>query len=290
MTHDVAIIGLGAMGSALARVQISAGYETVVWNRTRSKALSLEKDGAEIAETGSDAVGAAEVVLVCVDTEANAVTALEGCWGDTQLDGRVVVQLGTTTPDEARRFAAKVTAAGGRALDGAIMCYPSDLGPENTATVMVGGDPVGFKTAEPMLRQISGNLIDLGNKIAAAAALDLGLLTSGLSLYAGIAHAALLCEAEGADVELMSKLFIHGPIAPKRLEIIAKDAFELNSLHDGGSLQVWADVAENVRKHAQSAGINSELPNFLSGLYRRAVEAGHGPEDVAALIKMLRGG
>ena len=39
---------------------------------------------------------------------------------------------------------------------------------------------------------------------------------------------------------------------------------------------------------AQDAGINAELPNFLAGIYDRALEAGYGEEDIASLIKVLR--
>ncbi|NNK77724.1 MAG: NAD(P)-dependent oxidoreductase [Litoreibacter sp.] len=289
MGNAVSVIGLGAMGAALARAQLSAGHRTFVWNRSKPKVETLVAEGAVAAQTGAAAAKAADVVLVCVDTNTTAEAALEDVWRDGALAGRVVVQLGTTTPAEARSFAAKVRAAGGKALDGAIMCYPDRVGPENSAPVMVGGDVEGFEVARPFLKQISGNLIDLGDNIAAAAALDLGLLATSISLYAGVAHAARLCEAEGADITLLAKLCQHGPRAPERFEIIAKDAFALNSLYDGGSLAVWADVAEHVKDQAQSAGINSGLPEFLSDFYRRAVDAGHGTEDVAALVKILRG-
>ncbi len=289
MNSKVAIIGLGAMGAALARAQLAAGFPTTVWNRTKIRAEALAAEGAMIADTAAEAARAADVTLICVDTNSSAEAALQDIWDKGDLNGRTLVQLGTTTPAEARSIAAKITTAGGKALTGAIMCYPDSVGPENTATLMVGGDREGFDAAEPHLRQISGNLIDLGDNVAAAAALSLGLLTTSMALYAGVAHAAHLCEAEGASLDLLARLCLHGPVAPKRFEIIEKGAFALNSLHDGGSLEVWADVADNIRDQAHAAGINSELPDFFSGLYRRGVEAGHGAEDVAALVKLLRG-
>lgn len=288
MAHDVAIIGLGAMGTALARAQIAAGHSAIVWNRSGDKADALAANGASRADTAADAVLSAGVALVCVDTNASAIAVLQDILVPGALLGRTVVQLTTTTPQEARAFAGAVREAGGYALDGAIMCYPDSVGPDNDAPVMVGGDPEAFCRAEPFLGQITGNLMDLGDNIAAAAALDLGLLTTSIALYAGVAHAARLCEAEGADVDLLARLCMHGPTASERFEIIARNAFALNSLYDGGSLDVWADVADRILDQAQAAGINAELPEFLSELYRRASGAGHGPDDVAALIKILR--
>lgn len=204
------------------------------------------------------------------------------------LAGRTIVQLGTTTPAEARDFASKVRTAGGAALDGAIMCYPESVGPSNEAPLLVGGDVDGLDAARPFLTQISANLIELGDNVAAAAALDLGLLTTSIALYAGTAHAARLCEAEGVNLDLLARLCMHGPRASERIEIVASDAFALNSLYGGGSLAVWADVAKNVHQHAIDAKINEDLPKFLATLYGRAVDAGLGGEDVAALIKVLR--
>jgi len=286
---SVSVIGLGAMGAALARAQLAAGHPTTVWNRTSAKTEALVAEGAKAAETAEEAAMTADVVLICVDTNANAELALASALTANALAGRVVVQIGTTTPAEARGFAAKVRAAGGMALVSAIMCYPDSVGPKNEAPLLVGGDQNGFEIAEPFLREISGNLINQGDNDAAASALALGLLATSTALYAGVAHAARLCEAEGADIELLGKLCMHGPRAPERFEIIAKDTFVLNSLFDGGSLGVWADVAANVQDHAHTAGINSELPDFLAQFYRQAADAGHSDEDVAALIKPLRG-
>ena len=288
MTNAVGVIGLGAMGSALARTQIKAGYETIVWNRTPTKADALVSEGAIAARTVAEVSRASKVILVCVDKCANAEASLGEALSDGSLDGRIVVQLGTTSPAEARSFANKVIAAGGAALDGAIMCYPDNVGPENQAPLMVGGDLQGIDIARPVLKQITANLVELGENVAAPAALDLGYLTMSLALYAGAAHAARLCEVEGANLEFLAHLSTNGPSATNRIEIVNRSAFALNSLHDGGSLAVWADVAKNIHKHATDAGINDDVTQGLNAFYTKAVDAGFGAEDVAALIKVLR--
>ena len=45
-----------------------------------------------------------------------------------------------------------------------------------------------------------------------------------------------------------------------------------------------------IQQQALDAGINNEFPEFVSGLFKRAIAAGHGKEDVSALIKSLRKG
>lgn len=288
MGQKIGVVGLGTMGSALARAQLNAGNETRVWNRTPQKAEVLVSEGAVAEETAAQVAFTSDVVLVCVNTYDSAVSALGPAWEAGALDGRVVVQLGTTSPAEARLFAAKVQQAGGYALDGAMLFYPDSVGPENPAPLMVGGDQAGLEIARPSLKHISGNLMALGENIAAPAALDLGFLTMSIALYAGAAHAARLCEVEGADLRLLSELSEHGPKATDRLNIIASDAFTLGSLHTGAPLAVWADVAANVQRHAVEAAIDDHVSQSLQRIFDRAVDAGFGAEDVAALVKTLR--
>src|SRR5438067_8803079 len=67
----VAVVGLGAMGSRIARRLLDAGHELVVWNRTPDKAAELVGSGATLAESPAAAAREAEVVITMVaDPEA----------------------------------------------------------------------------------------------------------------------------------------------------------------------------------------------------------------------------
>jgi 3-hydroxyisobutyrate dehydrogenase-like beta-hydroxyacid dehydrogenase len=124
--------------------------------------------------------------------------------------------------------------------------------------------------------------------IASAATLDLALLSTSVALYLGVAHSAHICESEGVGVDLLASVATHG-VRPRELaEIVHSNAFKLSSLHGGASLVVWAGVVLRFQTRARDAGIDSELPDFLAGIYQRGVDAGHGEEDVAALVKVLR--
>ena len=50
---DVSVIGMGSMGSALARTLLQSGYAVTVWNRSVDKAELLVSDGAEVADSAS---------------------------------------------------------------------------------------------------------------------------------------------------------------------------------------------------------------------------------------------
>ena len=79
MKNEVSVIGLGVMGSALARALLSNGHRVTVWNRTSAKAEPLVRDGAVLAPGAASAVSASPVVLVCIeDLQSDAQHFREG--------------------------------------------------------------------------------------------------------------------------------------------------------------------------------------------------------------------
>lgn len=283
---EISIIGLGAMGTALARAQMGGGYGVTVWNRTAAKAGPLAADGATVAATAPEAVLASPFTLICVDSYAVTAEILAPL-AATDLTGRILVQLSTGTSKEARDGAARVAERGGATLDGALMCYPAGIGSPDT-TILIGGPETAFRSARAHLKLLGGDLQYLGDNVAAAAAIDLGFLMMIVSLSAGIAQAARICEAEGADLARLAALAGFEGVAARQLEVIEKGAFELNSLHSGATLGVWTNAIRRLKAQAEDAGTDAQLPAFLLDFYRQAVDLGHGDEDLAALVKLVR--
>ncbi|GFE18003.1 hypothetical protein Sgleb_60500 [Streptomyces glebosus] len=85
----VTVLGLGAMGSALAGAFVRAGHPTTVWNRTPGKADPLVARGAVRADTVAEAVAASPLVIVWVVDYAAAREILEPA--GPGLSGRVLV-------------------------------------------------------------------------------------------------------------------------------------------------------------------------------------------------------
>src|SRR5450631_3789640 len=59
----IGFIGLGHMGSGMARNLLRAGHEVVVFNRSREKAEALIADGARVADTPAGACAASEAIM-----------------------------------------------------------------------------------------------------------------------------------------------------------------------------------------------------------------------------------
>ncbi len=68
--QSVAILGLGAMGSGMARRLLGAGFPLTIYNRTRARAEALAAEGAAVADTPCAAAGRAEVVIAMLADDA----------------------------------------------------------------------------------------------------------------------------------------------------------------------------------------------------------------------------
>jgi 3-hydroxyisobutyrate dehydrogenase-like beta-hydroxyacid dehydrogenase len=97
---EVTVIGLGHMGSALARVLQQNGCTVTVWNRSPEKAAPLLEMGAALAPSAAAAVIASPLILVCVTNYAASNRILDEVAAD--LAGKLLVQFTTGSPQEAR--------------------------------------------------------------------------------------------------------------------------------------------------------------------------------------------
>jgi 3-hydroxyisobutyrate dehydrogenase-like beta-hydroxyacid dehydrogenase len=139
----ISVIGLGAMGSALASAQLDAGRSIIVWNRSQHKASVHIARGAKGAATVSEAVQASPVIMICVDNYRVANALLETDDVVPALSDRTIIQFSTGTPKEARDSEAWLADHGARYLDGAIMCYPNAIGAPDSM-ILVGGTERAF--------------------------------------------------------------------------------------------------------------------------------------------------
>ena len=289
MMTDVTLIGLGAMGSALARALILAEHKITVWNRSPEKMEPIVSLGANGAAGIEDAVRASELLMVCLTSYASTRSLLDTAGIIPYLAGRTLVQLGTGTPNEARETEAWMKACHGDYLDVTIYPYPEGIGEENSR-FFISGSKSAYELSLPYLKHFGGDLRYLGENAGAANTLDLAELIYSLAEFIGFAHAARICEAEGVGLDQLASLFNEGVPGRELADMVHADNYALGAIHPGASVRVWEGALQSIRQHAQANNINSEIPDFISALFKRTIAAGYGEEDVAALVKVLREG
>lgn len=285
---EVTVIGLGPMGFALAELALKNGKTVTVWNRSPGKAAPLVERGATLAPTPAAAIAASPTALVCVYdyAAAEAILAAEGV--AAALDRRVVINLGTGGPDDARRIEAIVLGHGGRYLDGAIQAAPSQMGQDDTP-ILVSGPLAQFTAAEPLLRMLGGALFHAGEKIDAAAYLDLATLSYVYGAYAGFVHGATIAEATGNDVATYGRLVKaispgFGAFFEHQGGVIASGDFRVTE----SPLRISIPAVRRILRTSERLGLNHELPALVDGWLERAEAKGLADEELAALVKVLR--
>lgn len=282
---NVAFLGLGRMGSAMARHVLAAGPDLRVWNRTPAKATELVAAGAVAAGSPAEAARGADVVIAMLadpDAVRDVLLGPDGV-ADGAAEGTLVIDASTIGPRAAGEIAAELGKRGLRYVDAPVLGSVQPAR-EGTLAVFAGGSEADYAEAEPLLR-LWGNPAKVRRvgDVGSASAVKLVLnLTIGVAT-AGVGEALRLATDLGIDQSVALDALAAGPlgaaVASKRTmleeEEYAPVGFPLELLDKDLGLVVHAahgdlPVTESVRAAVQEA-----------------IAAGHGEDDYAALAGYL---
>ncbi|WP_405062133.1 NAD(P)-binding domain-containing protein [Kribbella sp. NBC_01505] len=280
MKTPVTVLGLGAMGTALAQAFLAAGHPTTVWNRTPGRSPELE--GAIRATTAAEAVAASPLVVVCLLIDTTVRETLEGI----DVTGRVIVNLTNGTPDQARSLEAAVP--GAAYLDGGIMAVPAMIGGPH-AFILYSGDTAAYERHQADLAVLARPLY-VGADAGLAALYDIALLSAMYGMFGGAQHAlALVHSAKIPAVEFTEQLLV--PWVTAMLGSLPQMAADLDQPSErgaaGSNLAMQAAAYHNLLDTAVAQGVDPMLLVPMGALLQKAVASGHGDEDLAALIRLL---
>lgn len=283
--HGPTLLGLGDMGTALARAWLAAGRSPTVWNRTPARAEPLAAEGAEIAATAAEAVAANDLVVLCLLDDASVEEVLSGI----DLAGKDLVNLTTGTPAEARARAAWARERGARFLDGGIMAVPPMVGaPESGAFVFYSGSRALFEAHQGTLSVPAGAAY-VGEDPGFAALYDVALLSAMTGMFSGIAHAFALIRDE--DIALRD----FAPLLVDWLTAMASSAHETAGHLESGDYTkgVASNLAMMVKgnatllRTAEEQKVSAELLVPYMNLMERRLAGGHADEGATGVVDLL---
>ena len=279
---QVTVIGLGNMGSALARAFVENGCSVTIWNCSPEKALSLVEKGALLAPNAAAAVTASPVVIMCVTDPGAAQQIL----GDREavFSGKLLVQLTTSRPQEAREGEAWAQQHQVEYLQGAITGSPSSIGTPDAHILLSGAEAV-FRKAEPLLKVLAGKLDYKGEAIGLAPAWDLAMAMHYYGMFLSLFHSVQICQAEGIPLEQFINLL--GEQGKGYEKWLVENIQSGNYQHTSAPLELWAGAIQRITQHAMESGIDAGFPMFTSALFEKAMAAGYGREEVSAVFKVL---
>ena len=190
---DITVVGLGAMGTALAEAFLNKGHAVTVWNRSPAKAEPLVAKGAVLAASVEEAVRSSPLIVVCLLVYDTVHEAL-GPAG-AALSGRTLVNLTNGTPEQARAMSGWAAKHGASYVDGGIMAVPPMIGGPH-ALILYSGSGQAFEAFSGQLGAL-GTSKYLGEDAGLAPLYDISLLTGMYGMLAGTLHALALTGAAG---------------------------------------------------------------------------------------------
>ncbi|MGW3858148.1 NAD(P)-dependent oxidoreductase [Micromonospora arida] len=282
---SVTMLGLGAMGTALARAWLVAGYPLTVWNRTPARAAALAPEGARVAGSAAQAVAASTLVVVCLLDDSSVDQVLAG----VDLVGRDLVNLTTSTPAQARARAAWARRRGARYLDGGIMAVPPMVGvPAAGGYVFYSGSRALFERHRETLAVPVGTTY-VGEDAGFAALHDVALLSAMYGMFAGAAHAFALIRREDIDPSALAALLADWLVAMVPAVHQTADQLRSGDYTNGVVSPLAMQVAgtPTFLSTAEQQGVSPELLRPYFDLMRRRLAEGGGEEDLTGVIDLL---
>ncbi|KKB06750.1 6-phosphogluconate dehydrogenase [Devosia geojensis] len=281
----ISILGLGAMGTALANALLDAGHAVTVWNRTPGKDEALVSRGARRAQTPAEAIAASELVVICLVDYAGVETMLASA--EKELSGRVVANLTTGTPKQARALAAWVEAQGAAYVDGGIMAVPPMIGTPASFIFYSGNQPA-FERHKAALEAF-GDAVYVGPDAGAAPLNDIALLGILDGILSGYLHAAALIRASGGTAEGFTPLARRW--AESMISLFPDLAKQIDSgdyrAEGGSNLAMQAAAMDQMVEAARDEGVDPVLIEPMRALIHQRVADGFGTDDSAGVIELL---
>ena len=280
----VGLIGLGNMGTAFAERLLDAGYDLVVYNRSRERAESLAARGATVAETVETLAAAADVVLTAVSDD-DALEAVAAAVVAGARPGTVLADLSTVSPGASARVAALAERASLLFVRAPVSGNPSVVRAGNL-TFIVSGPAAALERVEPVLLAIGPTIRVVGDgEQARIVKLAINLVIAGLAEL--MAEALVLGEASGVSraalLETMGSSAAGAPFVKYKTEPLLRDDYSATF-----TTSLMEKDMDLVLDAAEAAGVRLPLAREIKALVRSAVEAGYGDDDFMALFPHLR--
>jgi 2-hydroxy-3-oxopropionate reductase len=219
---NVGFIGLGAMGTPMARRLLAAGHTLHVWSRRPASADALVADGAQRHASARDVGAASEVVFTIVMAGRDVAEVVIGDAGLVHglTPGSVVIDCSTIDPEAARAIAARLAQAGIAMLDAPVSggVPGAEAG---TLSMMIGGDAAVLARVRPVLECVARTLVHVGDHGAGQVAKACNQLVLTVTI-AGIAEAVSLARVAGVDVHAVVEALGHSMAQSKMLDVFGR--------------------------------------------------------------------
>ncbi len=280
---DVGLIGLGGMGTGLAKSLLRAGHRVTVFNRTRSRAEALRADGATVASTSAEASRTGIVMTMLADD-----AALESqVFGDGGIlaslpRGGVHISCSTISVALSDRLTAAHSAAGQEFVSCPVFGRPDAAEAGRLAAVAAGPTQV-IDRCKPLFESFGPKLLVVGEKPSLANVVKLTgnfLIASVLeSLSEAVAFARKSGVDPGALMDFLTSTLFNAPV----YKIYGGLIVEGNYDNVGFALPLGLKDVRFVLQAAEAQNVPMPIASVLRDRFLTAMARGNADKDWSAL-------
>ena len=269
MKSSAGFIGLGMMGTPMAARLLKAGFPLVIYNRTKTKALSLIAAGAAWCESAEEVAGKTEIVF----------SILSGL-----RKGSVHVDMSTVSPATTKDLGKRYRDAGCFFLHSPVLgSVPQAT--DGSLLLFVGGDEEGFRRAEPVLKTLGSKIWRFDQpEQASHMKLLCNMFIAGMGTT--LAQALVFAEKANVDSHILLDVLNQSALNAPMYQTKGKSMLDRNFTPRFFVEHMLKDI--NLMLHAGKE-LDVALPSteVAQTLFSEAVEAGFSKEDYSAVIKVL---
>jgi 3-hydroxyisobutyrate dehydrogenase-like beta-hydroxyacid dehydrogenase len=283
----VAFIGLGNMGSPMARNLIRAGHEVTVYNRTRTKAEPLAADGARIADSVANAVRGCEVAVTMLADDHAVQEAVFGADGMLQALPKNAVHMSTSaiSVEISKRLAMTHTAAGQGYIATPVLGRPEAAAAQKL-WVIAAGLPNLVERCQPLITALGRGFTIVGRDPWQANLVKLASNFTIASLIETLGEAFALLRKAGIPVhqflEIANTLF-GSPVFGIYSQAIADEKYE----PAGFRMKLGLKDVNLALAAAEEQAVPMPLAGIIRDHFLKGIALGYGDQDWAALARVI---
>lgn len=285
----VGFLGLGRMGTPMARNVARAGFPLVLYNRTAGRARALgEEVGAAVAGSPAEAAADADVVVSMLSDGEAVRQVYLGPGGVVQglRPGAVAVDMSTVGPDVAREVGAAVERAGGAMVDAPV----SGSVPAAEAArlmVMAGGERAAVERVRPVLEAMGSPVLHVG-PLGSGQVVKLAVNTLVFGLNEAVAEALVLAERAGVERGRAYQAFLHSAAAAPFVQYKQAAFEDPDGTPPAFTVELAAKDLRLILDLARRVGAPMPQAEQDLRILEEAVASGLGQRDMAGLVGYLR--
>lgn len=278
-------IGIGNMGSRIAKRLLEHGYKLIAYDRSREAAEALVEDGATVADNIATLASNADVILSSLtndDAVKSVYTDPKGVFGYIRR-GSVIIDMSTVLPRTSRELFELSHKIGVRCLDSPVS-GSTQVAEKGALTLFCGGDEEVFQAAQPLFSSIASQYFYLGGSGSGTAMKLVANTLLGVGMQA-IAEAVALGQKEGLDrhrlFEVLSRTAVIAPAHAGKLS-----RADIGDYSAQFALQLMNKDFGLILETAAAAKV--PMPATAAAFQMNAAEAGNGKEeDFSAVIALM---